>query len=35
MDDGVELTGRVLEVVGLEAPPLNPDHLVLVRVVAV
>jgi alpha-galactosidase len=35
MDDGVELTGRVLEVVGVEAPPLNPDHLVLVRVVAV
>ncbi|MET4780638.1 hypothetical protein [Glaciihabitans sp. UYNi722] len=29
--EGVELSGRALEDVGLDLPPLHPDRLVLVR----
>jgi alpha-galactosidase len=32
--DGVTLTGRVLGEVGLQAPLLDPDHLVVLRVTA-
>jgi alpha-galactosidase len=34
MDEPIELPGRVLEHVGIEAPALHPDRLVLVRVEA-